>query len=169
MTTSIIPIEAIEKRIYLIRGRKVMLDSDLAELYGVTTGNLNLAVRRNKKRFPSDFMFQVSKDEHQNLILQIARASWGGRHTEPYVFTEHGVAMLSAVLKSQRAVEMSVYIVRAFIKLREMLATHRDLAKKMEDLERTQDEQGQQLSEVVQVLKHLLAEPEPKKEPIGFR
>jgi hypothetical protein len=105
------------------RGQKVMLDSDLAELYQVTTGNLNLAMRRNVKRFPEDFMFQLTKEEHTALLLQFARAKTGrgGRQTPPYAFTEHGVAMLSAVLNSHRAVQMSILIVRAFVKMRELL------------------------------------------------
>src|SRR5580658_5624288 len=103
-----VPDEVVERRIYLIRGIKVMVDSDLARLYGVTTGNLNLAVRRNAERFPADFMFQLKEEEVADLILQTAISSWGGRRTLPFAFTEHGVAMLSAVLRSQRAVEMSI-------------------------------------------------------------
>ncbi|MFA6315130.1 MAG: ORF6N domain-containing protein [Candidatus Paceibacterota bacterium] len=168
---SIIPMEVIERRIYLIRGQKVMLDSDLAELYGVSTIRLNEQVRRNLSRFPQDFMFQISKNEYESLRSQIAISNTGrgGRRYLPYAFTEHGVAMLSAVLRSPRAVAVSVYIVRAFIKLREMLATHKDLAKKMEDLENRQENQGKQMIKVFQVLKQLLEEPVLKKEPMGFR
>jgi hypothetical protein len=105
-----VPVELIERRIYLIRGQKVILDSELAELYQVSTGNLNLAVRRNVERFPEDFMFRLTREEHTALLLQIARTKTGrgGRQTPPYVFTEHGVAMLSAVLNSERAVRMSI-------------------------------------------------------------
>jgi phage regulator Rha-like protein len=132
-----VPVEIIERRIYLIRGQKVMLDSDLAEIYQVPTKSLNLAVRRNTERFPGDFMFQLSKEEFENLRFQIATSSsgYGGRRYQPYAFTEHGVAMLSSVLKSKRAVQMNIVIIRAFVKLREMLGTHKDLAHKMEQVE----------------------------------
>jgi hypothetical protein len=113
-----VSVELIERRIYVIRGQKVMFDSDLAELYQVTTGNLNLAVRRNAGRFPEDFMFQLTQEEFQNLRLQYASSSfgYGGRRYLPYAFTEHGVAMLSSVLNSERAVQMNILIVRAFVK-----------------------------------------------------
>ncbi|MEK7404432.1 MAG: ORF6N domain-containing protein [Acidobacteriota bacterium] len=104
----LVPAEVIERRIFLIRGQKVMLDRHLAQLYGVTTGNLNLAVRRNKERFPEDFMFQITKDEAQNLRLHSATSSWGGRRYLPYAFTDQGVAMLSSVLRSQRAVQVNI-------------------------------------------------------------
>jgi ORF6N domain-containing protein len=163
-----IPVELIERRIYLIRGQKVMLDSDLAELYQVTTGNLNLAVRRNVNRFPPDFMFQLTKEEASSLLLQIARAKTGrgGRQTPPYAFTEHGVAMLSSVLNSDRAVQMNILIIRAFVKLREMIATHKDLARKIEEIERTQQKQGQQISAIIQ---HFIELPARPKHPIGFQ
>src|SRR5258708_27811391 len=120
-----IPVELIARRIYRIRDEKVMLDSDLAELYQVLTKNLNLAVRRNRERFPADFMFQLTKEETESLRLQIATSNVGrgGRRYQPYAFTEHGVAMLSSVLRSDRAVQMNILIVRAFIKIRELLAT----------------------------------------------
>lgn len=131
--SSFVPAELIERKIYLIRGHKVMLDSDLADLYEVLTKNLNLAVRRNRERFPEDFMFQLTKEEAESLRLQFAtsKTGRGGRRTLPYAFTEHGVAMLSSVLKSQRAVQMNILVVRAFIKLREVLASHKDLARKI--------------------------------------
>src|ERR1039457_4119070 len=133
-----VPVELVERRIYLIRGQKVMLDSDLAELYQVTTGNLNLAVRRNLSRFPADFMFQLTKEETGSLLLQIARAKTGrgGRQTPPYAFTELGVAMLSSVLNSERAVQMNILIIRAFVRLREMIASNKDIAARVEKLER---------------------------------
>ena len=115
-----------------------MIDADLAELYQVTTGNLNLAVRRNAERFPEDFMFQLTDEEMEILILQNVRSRWGGRRHRPYVFTEHGVTMLSAVLRSNAAVQMSILIVRAFVRLREMLASNKDLAARIEKLEATQ-------------------------------
>ncbi|HYK87864.1 MAG TPA: ORF6N domain-containing protein [Acidobacteriota bacterium] len=165
----LIPIESIERRIFLIRGKKVMLDADLAELYQVTTGNLNLAVRRNMDRFPDDFMFQLTKEDSENLRLQSAISSWGGRRYPPYAFTEHGVAMLSSVLNSQRAVQMNILIIRAFVKLRELLATHRDLARKIEDLEVKQVKHGEQLAAVYSVVKRLISTPrKPKRRPIGF-
>jgi len=132
-STIAIPSELIEKRIYLVRGQKVMLDSDLAELYGVTTGNLNLAVRRNKSRFPKDFMFQLTAEEAKSLLLQTARSKGrGGRRTPPSVFTEQGVAMLSSVLRSEQAVQVNIAIMRAFVRLRELLVIHKDLANKIE-------------------------------------
>jgi hypothetical protein len=127
--------ERVERRIYLIRGQKVMLDSDLAELYQVATGNLNLAVRRNADRFPLDFMFQLTAEEAENLRFQNVISSWGGRRYLPYAFTEHGVTMLSAVLRSKRAVQMSILVTRAFVRLREMLASNKDLAARVEKLE----------------------------------
>ncbi|MDE2041195.1 MAG: ORF6N domain-containing protein [Patescibacteria group bacterium] len=132
---------------------------------------MNKAVSRNRKRFPTDFAFRLSKTEYGSLRFQIGTSNTGkgGRRYAPHAFTEHGVAMLSAVLKSQRAVEMSLYIVRAFIKLREMLATHKDLAAKMAELEKTQQIHGEHLTKVFQILKQLLTEPTTKKEPIGFR
>ncbi|MFN0105448.1 MAG: ORF6N domain-containing protein [Bryobacteraceae bacterium] len=114
-------IEVVERRIYIIRGRKVMLDADLAELYQVEPFNLNKAVKRNLERFPAEFMFQLTKEEFENLRSQSGISRWGGRRYLPYVFTEHGVAMLAAVLKSQLGVRMSILIVQAFVKLRELL------------------------------------------------
>lgn len=163
-----VSLELIERRIYIIRGQKVMLDSDLAELYQVLTKNLNLAVRRNPGRFPEDFMFQLTIQESENLRLQIATSSsgYGGRRYLPYVFTEHGVAMLSAALSSDRAVEMSILIVRAFVKLRELLATHKALAEKIEKLERTQKQHGSILVAVVQDIQKIKHPPATRA--IGF-
>lgn len=130
-----VPIEIIERRIYLVRGQKVILDSDLADLYQVRTKRLNEAVKRNSTRFPADFMFQLTKEENDflkaaNLRSQIATSNYGGRRYRPYVFTELGVAMLSSVLNSERAVQMNIIVMRAFVKLRELMATHKDLARK---------------------------------------
>ena len=145
-----LPDELIEQKIYLIRGHKVMLDVDLAQLYGVTTGNLNLAVRRNPKRFPEDFMFQLNGEETQSLLLQNARAKGcGGRRTRPYAFTEQGVSMLSSVLKSERAIEVNIAIMRAFVRLRAMLATHADLARRLDELEQKYDEQFRVVFEAI--------------------
>jgi hypothetical protein len=133
-----IPPGMIERRIYLLRGQKVMMDLDLAELYRVSTAHLNRAVKRNLTRFPEDFMFQLSAEEEESLRFQIgiSNTGRGGRRYRPYAFTDHGVVMLSSVLKSERAVQMNLLIVRVFVRLREMLATHKDLAHKMLDLER---------------------------------
>ena len=164
-----VPDEVVERRIYLIRGIKVMLDSDLARLYGVATGNLNLAVRRNAERFPPDFMFQLTDGELRNLMLQYARSSWGGRRKLPFAFSEHGVAMLSAVLRSQRAVEMSILVVRAFVKLREMVASNRDLAAKMEKLEASQREHASVINILAEEIDMLKMLPPPPSKRIGFR
>jgi phage regulator Rha-like protein len=134
----------VERKIYIIRGQKVMLDSDLAELYGVTTKTLVQAVKRNIKRFPLDFMFQLEIQYVMALRSQIVTLKTGqGQHRKyfPYVFTEQGVAMLSSVLNSERAVEVNIQIIRVFVKLREMIASHKDLAKKLEELEKKYDAQ----------------------------
>ncbi len=132
-TTEIAPaVTLVESKILIIRGQKVLLDSDLASLYQVTTGNLNKAVRRNRERFPEDFMFHLSLDEAETLLFQIGRANRGGRRTCPYAFTEQGIAMLSGVLTSQRAIEVNVAIMRTFVRLRQLLATHEELARRLE-------------------------------------
>jgi len=144
-----------------------MLDADLAELYQVSTKVLNQAVRRNLKRFPSDFMFQFTLEESQNLRSQIVTSSleYGGRRYLPYAFTEHGVAMLSSVLRSERAVQMNILIIRAFVKLRELLATHKDLARKIEDLENNQGQHTLQINSIIK----LLTKPDKKsRKPFGF-
>lgn len=150
-----------------------MLDSHLAELYQVTTGNLNLAVRRNKNRFPEDFMFQLTKTEAEPLLLQfaIANTSRGGRRTLPYVFTEQGVAMLSTVLNSKRAIAVNIAIMRVFVRLREMLASHIMLLRRLDDLEREQKEQGLQIGAVFEVMRKLATpeEIESPKDSIGFQ
>jgi len=166
---AIVPIEVIEKKILLIRGHKVMLDSDLAVLYGVTTKRLNEQVRRNLRRFPSDFMFQLTAEEIESLRSQFATLKTGrGRHRKylPYVFTEQGVAMLSSVLNSEKAIEVNILIMRAFVKLREMLATHKDLAKKMEEMEKKYDEQ---FKVVFEAIYELMKPPEPSRRRIGFK
>jgi hypothetical protein len=164
-----VPTELIDRRIYIVRGRKVMLDADLAELYQVTTGNLNLAVRRNIGRFPSDFMFQLTRQEHAALLLQFARAKTGrgGRRTPPYAFTELGVAMLSSVLNSDRAVQMNIVIMRAFVRLREALATNEALARRLDELTATQHEHAIVLVGVIRESKQLKA-PRRRKPRIGF-
>lgn len=167
----------VELLIRMIRGQKVMIDSDLAALYGVTTGNLNLAVRRNSARFPEDFMFQLTPEEAEALRLQNARAKTGrgGRRTPPFVFTEMGVAMLSSVLNSERAVQMNMLIMRAFVRMRELLAANKDLAARIEKLERGHDRTISVLEVLVEDIdrlgeevKRMKALPEPKKRGIGF-
>ncbi len=145
-----------------------MLDSDLAELYQTPTKSLNLAVRRNAGRFPADFMFQLTQEEFQNLRFQSETSRWGGRRYPPYAFTEHGVAMLSSVLNSERAVQMSIVIVRAFVKLREVLATHKDLARRIEQIEATQKRHGSIITTVVEEIGNLKQGPPVRKRRIGF-
>ena len=167
-----IPVEMIERRIYLIRGHKVMLDSDLAELYGETTTRLNQQVRRNMDRFPEDFAFQLTLEESDALMLQIAtsKTGRGGRRKLPLVFTEQGVAMLSSVLRSKRAVAVNITIMRAFVRLREVLATHKDLARRMADLEREQKAQGRHITDVFKAIQKLLEPPKDKpRRAIGFQ
>ena len=170
IVTEVIPIELIERRIYLIRGQKVMLDADLADLYEVPTKALNQAVRRNSERFPADFRFQLTDEEAEVLRSQIVTSNGrGGRRYLPYVFTEHGVAMLSSVLGSPRAIQMNILIVRAFIRLRDMLATHKDLAQKIAELEAEQRRYGEQFETVYAILNELIAPAVSSKRAIGFQ
>lgn len=165
---AIIPVETIEKKILLIRGEKVMLDADLAELYGVETFNLNKAVKRNIDRFPSDLMVQLTKEEANSLRFHIGMSKTsgrGGRRYLPYAFTEQGVAMLSSVLNSKRAVQVNIAIMRAFVKLREMLATHKDLARKLNKMEKKYDAQ---FKVVFDAIRQLMIPPEKKRRKIGF-
>lgn len=161
-----IPVERIEKAILLLRGQKVMLDRDLAELYGVTTGNLNKAVRRNLDRFPPDFMFQLKKEEYESLRFQFGILK-KGRHSKylPYAFTEQGVAMLSSVLRSKRAVRVNIEIMRAFVRLRQILAAHKNLEQKLAALENKYDEQFQVVFEAI---RQLMAPPDRPRKRIGF-
>jgi len=158
--------QIIEQRIFLIRKHKVMLDSHLAELYGVTTGRLNEQVKRNIDRFPKDFMFQLTKKESENLKSHFAISSWGGRRNPPYAFTEQGVAMLSSVLKSNRAVKVNIGIMRAFVRLREMLATNKDLARKLAAMEKRYDKN---FKLVYAAINELAAPPDTPVRRIGFR
>ncbi len=162
----IIPSEQIVSKIYIIRNRKVMLDRDLAELYRVKTGALNQAVKRNIRRFPPDFMFQLNKGEFENLISQVVTSSWGGVRKIPLAFTEQGVAMLASVLKSDRAIDVNIQIVRTFIKLRELLATNEQLQRKIMEMEQRYD---QKLKEVFSVLKLLIAEDQKSESEMGFK
>lgn len=164
---NLVPLERIETRIYLIRGKKVMLDRDLAELYGVETKALNRAVRRNKERFPEDFMFQLNEKELEIWKYQFGTSNreWMGLRKKPLVFTEQGVAMLSSVLNSKRAILVNIQIMRTFTKLREMLATNKELREKIEKLERKYD---QQFRVVFDAIKKLLSTEEKPKRDIGF-
>ncbi|MDO8518038.1 MAG: ORF6N domain-containing protein [bacterium] len=165
---SLVPVERIERYIFLIRGQKVMLDSDLAELYGVSTGALNQAVVRNLSRFPRDFMFQLNEKETVSLISQIviSKKGRGGRRHYPYVFTEQGIAMLSSVLRSERAVQVNIAIMRTFVHLRELLVSHKDLARKLEEMEKKYDKRFQIVFEAIRKLMEApVAEP---SRPIGF-
>jgi phage regulator Rha-like protein len=166
-----VPIELIERRIYPIRGQKVMLDTDLAEIYKVATKVLNQAIKRNQARFPGDFMFQLTHEEAESLRSQFVTSNRGrgGRRYQPYAFTEHGVAMLSAVLNSQRAVQMSILIVRAFVKMRELLASHKDLAARVEKLETAQQEHGSIIGILAEEIDEMKRLPEPPARRIGFK
>ncbi len=159
----------IMNKIVIIRGEKVMLDKDLAELYGVTTGNLNLAVRRNTTRFPNDFMFQISKEEFQNLILQSATSSWGGTRKVPYAFTEQGVAMLSSVLNSERAIDVNIQIIRVYTKMRKFLSTHKDILLKLEQLEHKTESHDEKINLIFEYMKQLVQEKSEPRKRIGFK
>jgi hypothetical protein len=188
-----IALDAITQRIFILRAQKVLLDADLAALYGVDTRRLNEQVRRNRDRFPQDFIFELTQDEYANLKSQFATssliagraepASHGGRRKLPMAFTEHGAIMAATVLSSPRAVEVSVYVVRAFLKLRELVATHQGLAKRLDALEAKLEEKTEslamqhdtfsrntraQLRQVMDALRELTLAPEPHKRPIGF-
>jgi hypothetical protein len=164
----LIPVEIIEKKIYLIRGHKVMLDRDLAELYEVETRVLNQAVKRNLNRFPEDFMFQLTQAEMENWKSQIVISNKDkmGLRKAPYAFTENGVAMLSSVLSSERAVEVNIQIMRTFTRLREMLLTHKDLQRKIEDMEKKYDTQ---FKVVFDAIRSLMSPAEKPKRKIGFQ
>jgi phage regulator Rha-like protein len=160
--------ERIERSILLIRGHKVILDADLAALYGVETKQLIRAVKRNLPRFPDDFMFQLKEEEFENLRFHFGTSSqWGGRRYAPYAFTEQGVAMLSSVLRSKRAIQVNIEIMRAFVRLRQILASNKELAKRLDELEKKYDAQ---FKIVFDAIRQLMAppEPEPQKRRMGF-
>lgn len=160
-------VERITKTISFIRGEKALLDADLATLYGVETSMLVRAVKRNMDRFPSDFPFQLTTEEWVNLRSQSGISSdWGGRRYTPYAFTEQGVAMLSSVLRSEQAVQINIEIVRAFVRLREFLSSHRELTKKLDSLKRKYDSQ---FKAVFNAIRQLMTPTARKKKPIGFR
>ena len=173
MEESVLLHDEIISQIYFIRGRKVMLDSDLARIYGVKTKVLNQAVKRNADRFPVDFMFQLTQGELSNLMSQIVTSSWGGRRKPPFVFTEHGALMLASVLNSPTAIAASIYVVRAFVKLKEVLSVHQELSEKINDLERRTfeklDEHSDQLLLVFQALREIVHPKQEPREPVGFK
>lgn len=177
MVKVVIPQEVIQNAIYFINGQRVMLDSDLAKLYAVSTGNLNKAVKRNIERFPKDFMFQLTDEEWEVLVFQNGisklpsvqdehKTQHGGRRTNPYVFTEHGVLMLANVLNSKRAITVSIQIVRAFTQLRQLLSTHEELRQKVEALEARYDEQ---FAVVFNAIRQLMQPPDEQRRQIGFQ
>ena len=163
---SLIPDEHIDRRICFLRGHKVMLDRDLAELYQVSTKVFNQAVKRHKNRFPTDFMFRLTASEARNLRSQSVTSSWGGHRYLPHAFTEQGVAMLSSVLNSERAIQVNIAVMRAFVRLRQMLSTHKDLARRLDELEKRYDSQFKMVFDAIREL----MEPPAKLRPvIGFR
>jgi len=174
--TQVIPVEIIENKILLIRGQKVLLDKDLANLYGVETFNLNKAVKRNLNRFPEDFMFRLSREEFKNLKFHFGISSipggkkgWGGTRKLPYVFTEQGVAMLSSVLRSERAVQVNILIMRTFVKLRTILSTHKELAQKIKEFELKIETHDEQITAIFDAINQLLIPPPAIKKKIGFQ
>ncbi len=159
-------IATIENKIFQIRGKRVMLDRDLAGLYGVTTGNLNKAVTRNLDRFPIDFMFQLTKDEFEKLKFHFGISSWGGTRKPPRAFTEQGVAMLSSVLRSKQAVQVNIQIMRAFVKLRELISTHIELTRKIDAMERKYDVK---FKVVFDAIRQIMSPPDKPQRRIGFK
>lgn len=180
MSGEMLPLEAITQRIVVLRGQKALLDVDLASLYGVPTRRLNEQVRRNVARFPEDFIFELTSDEFASLKSHFATPSWGGRRTLPLAFTEHGAIMAASVLKSPRAVEVAVYVVRAFVQLRELVVSNKELALRLDELESKaelmsvkqdtfENNTRVQLKQIFDALRELMKPPEPaKKRPIGF-
>lgn len=168
---TLVPVGRIEQRILLIRGEKVIIDADLAQFYGVPTKRLNEQVKRNQARFPDDFMFQLSSGEKSELVANcdhLAKLKYA--KSPPYAFTEHGAIMAASVLNSKRAVEVSVYIVRAFVKLRRMVAEHKELSRRIAQIENHLADHDAQIIELIKAIKQLLKpEPPPKKRRIGFK
>ena len=163
------PEEFIINKIYLIRDQKVMLDNDLSELYGVETRVLNQAVKRNIERFPGDFMFRLSIEEMNNLISQNVTSNHGGRRKPPYAFTEQGVAMLSSVLKSERAIQTNIQIIRIFTKMKEMALHHKDMLLKLDQIESNMNKNSKDIQTIFSALKKLLHEPNKERAKIGFK
>jgi len=169
MAKDLIPQEAIEQKILMIRGCKIMLDRELARLYRVPTKVLIQAVKRNIDRFPLDFMFQLNEVEFDNLRSQFVTSRWGGRRYLPYAFTEQGVSMLSSVLRSKRAIQVNIAIMRAFVKLRQILSTHKELAHKLAELERKIEKHDTEIKAIFDAIRQLMAPSVKPKGRIGFR
>jgi len=165
----LVPQEIIENKIIMIRGHKVILDKDLAGLYGVATRDLNKAVMRNMERFPEDFMFQLTTEESKNLMFHFGTSSWGGTRKLPRVFTEQGVAILSSVLNSRRAIQVNIVIMRTFVKLKKVLSTHKELTHKLSELERKIEKHDVEIQAIFEAIRQLMAPPPAKPKPqIGF-
>ncbi len=166
LTRSLVPVERIESAILVLQGHRVILDKDLAALYGVTTGNLNKAVNRNLDRFPDDFMLQLTEEEFCELKFHFGTSRWGGTRKLPRAFTEQGVAMLSSVLRSPRAVQVNIEIMRAFVRLRELIATNRGLARRLDELEKRYDAQ---FKGVFDAIRQLMTPSAKERRSVGFR
>ena len=170
MRKELIPRERIVHAIFVVRGQKVMLSSDLADLYGVSVGALTQAMKRNAERFPKDFVYQLTPEEFAHLKSQIviSKPGRGGRRHSPYAFTEQGVAMLSSVLRSERAAKVNIAIMRAFVRLREALETNRELARKFSELEKRVGQHDEEIGAIIEAIRQLMAPPEKAKREIGF-
>jgi hypothetical protein len=171
LKNEIVSSERIEQLIFIVRAQKVMLDSDLAELYGVSVKRLNEQVRRNRKRFPSDFMFQLTREEYEGLRSRFATLDLGrGKHRKylPYAFSEQGVAMLSSVLNSHRSIEVNIEIMRAFVRLRQLVSTHKELSQKLTELERKIGVHDEQIQMIFDAIRQLMTPAESKRRRIGF-
>lgn len=169
LDSSLLPEERIMQSILSIRGHKVMLDADLAALYGVDTKRLNEQVKRNPDRFPVDFMFQLTAEEWNHLKSQFATSSWGGRRTLPYVFTEQGVAMLSSVLNSSQAIHVNISIMRVFVQIRRWAVNYAELLEKIEALQQSESKQNEEITRIYQILELLINPSQPARKPIGFK
>jgi hypothetical protein len=169
---ALVPLEHITRAILVLRGHKVLLDVELAVLYGVTTKRLNQQVRRNRKRFPADFLFELTAEEFASLKMHFATSSWGGRRKLPFAFTEHGAIQVATILNSPRAVRMSVYVVRAFIRLRDLLVSNKELAHRFAQLEARLDkkftEHDEAITAILSAIHQLMDEPKRKRRGIGF-
>jgi len=165
---NLVSVDGIATKILVIRGKRVMLDRDLAKLYGVSVKALNQAVKRNLMRFPYDFMYQLTRHEVANLKSQIVTSSWGGARKLPYVFTQEGVAMLSSVLNSERAIKVNIQIMRAFVRLRGVLLAHKELAFKLSELERKIEKHDVDITDIFEAIRQLMGTPEAKKAIKGF-
>ena len=165
----LLPDEKVINKIYVIRGKKVMLDRDLAEMYGVETKMFNRQVKRNIERFPEDFMFQLTSEEFENLRYQFGTSSWGGSRYLPYAFTEQGVSMLSGVLNSAIAIQVHIQIIRVFTKMKELLLTHKDILLKLEKMEKDVKENKEDIAMIFKAVKQLINPPSTPRKRIGFR